>query len=81
MSALSLEQVKHDMREIGWEECPVGSILTINAAATAVIDNSSSMPISRKKRRGNANTSRTDERSDLHSSLAEEGSNKDNDEL
>ncbi|KAF3339874.1 hypothetical protein FCM35_KLT15645 [Carex littledalei] len=77
MSAVSLEEVKHDMREIGWEECLVGSVLTINPAAAAVADNSTSIPTSQKKRRGKANRSRNDERSGLQSSVAEEGANKD----
>lgn len=77
MSAVSLEEVKHDMREIGWDECPVGSVLTINPAAAAVADNSTSILTSQKKRRGKANRSRNDERSGLQSSVAKEGANKD----
>jgi hypothetical protein len=77
MSALSLEEVKHDIQEVGWEECPVGSILAIKPAALDAVDNLNLMQTGQKKRRGKANRSRTNEISNLQTSVAEEDANKD----
>ncbi|RRT37451.1 hypothetical protein B296_00047953 [Ensete ventricosum] len=34
--ALSLEEAKQDIAALGWQECPLGSIITVGAAADAV---------------------------------------------
>ncbi|CAL9110003.1 unnamed protein product [Musa acuminata var. zebrina] len=34
--ALSLEEAKQDIAALGWQECPLGSIITVGTAADAV---------------------------------------------